>query len=286
MNPRPNINFLKKEAISIRRDILIMLEQAGSGHPGGSLSCVELLIGLYYYKLRHNPKNPYLATRDRFILSKGHGCPCLYAVLARQGYFPKDEILTLRKVGSRLQGHPDKAFLPILETTSGSLGQGLSISNGIALAAKLDRLDIRVYCLLGDGELDEGQIWEAAMTSSHYKLDNVCAIVDYNKFQIDGSVKEVKNLEPLVKKWKAFNWHAIEIDGHNFKEIMDAYDELDRIEGKPTIIIAHTIKGKGVSFMENNLDWHGVAPKREHLDKALKELETEEKALKSEYDRI
>ncbi len=280
MKTRPSINVLKKEAIEIRRDILTMLEQAGSGHPGGSLSCVELLIGLYYYKLRHNPKNPLLNTRDRFILSKGHGCPSLYTVLARQGYFPREELLTLRKLGSRLQGHPDKAFLPVLETTSGSLGQGLSISNGIALAAKLDKLDIKVYCLLGDGELDEGQIWEAAMTSSHYKLDNVCAIVDYNKFQIDGSVKEVKNLEPLTDKWKAFNWHTIEIDGHNLKEIMDAYDEFENTKGNPTVIIAHTIKGKGVSFMENNVDWHGVAPKKEHLDKASKELDEQEKCCK------
>jgi transketolase len=280
MRTRPDISFLKKEAIKIRRDILTMLEAAGSGHPGGSLSYVELLIGLYYYRLRHDPKNPFLKNRDRFILSKGHGCPALYAVLANQGYFPREELLTLRKLDSRLQGHPDKAHLPILEATTGSLGQGLSIANGIALASKIDGVDIRVYCLLGDGELDEGQVWEAIMTAAHYKLDNVCAIVDYNKFQIDGSVKDVKNLEPLVKKWEAFNWHTIEIDGHDFKEIMDAYDELDSVKAKPTVIIAHTIKGKGVSFMENNVNWHGVAPKKEHLEKALKELEEQDNKIK------
>ncbi|MFH0838812.1 MAG: transketolase [Candidatus Omnitrophota bacterium] len=273
MSARPDINKLKKEAVCVRKDILTMLEAAGSGHPGGSLSCVELIMGLYYYKLKHDPKKPFLKNRDRFILSKGHGCPCLYTVLAHQGYFPREELLTLRKLGSKLQGHPDKSHLPILEATTGSLGQGLSIANGIALAAHLDRLGIRIYCLLGDGELNEGQIWEAMMTASHYKLDNLCAIVDYNKYQIDGPVKEVKNLEPLVKKWEAFNWHVIEINGHALEEIMDAYDEAEKIKGKPTVIIAHTTKGKGVSFMENSLDWHGVAPTKEHLEKACKELD-------------
>jgi len=279
MRKKPNIYSLKKGAIDLRRDILTMLEDAGSGHPGGSLSYVELLIGLFSYKLRHNPKDPFSKSRDRFILSKGHGCPALYAVFAKHGYIPKKELMSLRKFGSRLQGHPDKNCLPILEATTGSLGQGLSMANGVALAAKLDKLKIKIYCLLGDGELDEGQVWESAMTAAHYKLDNVCAIVDFNKYQIDGAVKDVKNLNPLADKWKAFNWHVIEIDGHNFKEILSAYDKADTIKGKPTIIVAHTVKGKGVSFMENKAGWHGVSPKPDHLNKALKELALQEKKL-------
>lgn len=250
----------------------MMLERAGSGHTGGSLSLVEILVSLYYYKLKHDPKNPEWEERDRLILSKGHGCPALYAVLADMGYFPREELWTLRKYGSRLQGHPEKG-LPGIEASTGSLGQGLSIAIGMALAAKLDGRQNKVYCILGDGETNEGQVWEAAMTAAHYRLDNLIAIIDYNKFQIDGPVHEVKNLEPYRKKWIAFGWKVRECDGHDFLSLMDALDWADGVKSHPAVIIAHTIKGKGVSFMENDNRWHGVAPVREDLEKALKELE-------------
>lgn len=272
MRSRPDLEYLKQLAKDIRRDILIMLERAGSGHTGGSLSMVEILITLYFYKLRHNPKEPNWNQRDIFILSKGHGCPALYATLSYAGYFPKNELLTLRKLGTRLQGHPQMG-LPGVEISSGSLGQGLSIVNGFALSAKLDKNPRKIFCLMGDGELDEGQVWEAAMTASHYNLDNVCGIVDYNKFQIDGPIKDIKNLEPLSEKWSSFGWNALEADGHDFALLMDAFDRVDSLKGKPTVILAHTTKGKGVSFMENENAWHGVAPKKEDLEKALKELE-------------
>lgn len=270
-----NIKELQKKAIQIRRDTLKMLTLAGSGHTGGSLSEVEVLLALYYYKLRHNPKDPKWPKRDRFILSKGHGCPALYAVLAHCGYFSKEELWTLRKVGSRLQGHPQLG-LPGLEASTGSLGQGLSIANGMALASRLDDLDIRIYCLMGDGEINEGQIWEAAMTAAHYKLDNVCGIIDANKLQIDGFTCDIKNLEPLPDKWRAFNWHVLEVDGHNLKELTAALDKAESLKGKPTVIIAHTIKGKGISFIENKVEWHGIAPKKEELERALKELDQQE----------
>ena len=269
---RPDIKELEKKAKEIRKDILIMLERAGSGHSGGSLSVVEILMALFYYKMRHHPKEPDCEERDRFFLSKGHVCPALYTVLAHAGYFPRKELLTLRKFGSRLQGHPDKNKLPCLESSSGSLGQGLSLANGTALAFKMDKKPNRVYCLMSDGEQQEGQIWEAAMTGVHYKLDNVCGIIDYNKLQIDGFVKDVKNIEPLADKWKAFGWHVLEVEGHSFKELMDGLDEAETVKGKPTCIIAHTVKGKGVSFMENRVEWHGVPPKKDQLDLALKEL--------------
>lgn len=269
---RPDIKELKKEATEIRKDIIRMLGEAGSGHSGGSLSSVEIMMGLYYYKLRYNPKKPDWPDRDRFILSKGHVCPCLYTIMARRGYFPREELMTLRKLHSRLQGHPHMLKLPGLETSCGSLGQGLSIANGIALGARLDKKDYRVYCLLGDGEIDEGQVWEAAMTANHYKLDNLCAIIDRNRLQIDGFTEDVMKLEPIGKRWESFGWHVIEVDGHNIKEVMDAYDEAERTKGKPTMVIAHTTKGKGVSFMEDKVEWHGVAPKGEQIELALKEL--------------
>lgn len=275
MDKKPNIKELQKKAIQIRRDILNMLTLAGSGHTGGSLSEVEILIALYYYKLGHNPKDPHWPKRDRFILSKGHGCPALYAVLSDCGYFPKEELWTLRKVGSRLQGHPQLG-LPGLEASTGSLGQGLSIANGIALVSRLDNLGIRVYCLMGDGETNEGQIWEAALTAAHYKLDNVCAIIDANKLQIDGFTCDIKNLEPMADKWRSFNWNVLEVDGHDLLELMDALDKAEALKGKPTIIIANTIKGKGISFMENKVEWHGIAPKKEELERALKELDEQE----------
>ncbi|MFH0772474.1 MAG: transketolase [Candidatus Omnitrophota bacterium] len=270
---RPNPEELKKIAKEIRKDVLTMLSEAGSGHTSGSLSCIEIIVALYYYKLRQDPKNIKWADRDRFILSKGHTCPSLYAVLARKGFFPRDELMKLRKLGSILQGHASLCT-PGCEASTGSLGQGLSLSNGIALAARLDKRNYRVYCLIGDGEQDEGQIWEAAMTSAHYGIDNLCAISDYNKQQIDGWVSDVKKLEPLREKWAAFGWHVIEADGHDFRQLMDALDEAEQIKAKPTIIIAHTVKGKGVSFIEkNSISYHGTAVKKADLEKALKEIE-------------
>ncbi len=274
MATKPKIDFLKQKARQIRRDILTMLEEAGSGHTGGSLSLVEIVVSLYYYKLRHDPKNVSLPERDRLVLSKGHGCPALYAVLADRGYFPKEELMTLRKYGSRLQGHPEKGLSGI-EASTGSLGQGISIAIGMALAAKLDARKNKVFCILGDGETNEGQVWEAAMTAAHYKLDNLIAIIDHNKFQIDGPVHEIKNLEPYKKKWVAFGWKARECNGHDFVSLMDALDWAYKVKNYPSIIIAHTVKGKGVSFMENDNRWHGVAPVREDLQKAFKELEEE-----------
>jgi len=269
---RPDIKALQKKAIEVRKNILAMLYQAGSGHTGGSLSIVEILLSLYYYKLRHDPKNPQWPQRDRFILSKGHGCPALYAVLAECGYFPIEELLTLRKFGSRLQGHPQKG-LPGLEISSGSLGQGLSIANGMALAARMDELPVRVYCLMGDGETNEGQIWEAAMTASHYGLDNLCGIVDFNKLQIDGFCCDVKNMGAVNKKWESFGWNVIDVDGHDVGALTEALDDAERIKGQPTVLICRTVKGKGVSFIENQVQWHGMAPKKDEMERALKELD-------------
>ena len=278
MKQKPDLKELKKKAIKIRKDILMMLEKAGSGHTGGSLSLVEIFVALYFYKLKHDPKKPGWPQRDRVILSKGHGCPALYAVLADAGYFPREELWTLRKFGSRLQGHPQLG-LPGVEISSGSLGQGLSVSNGMAFANRMDGIKSRIYCIMGDGETNEGQIWEAAMTASHYKLDNVCGIVDFNKMQIDGFCCDVKGLEPFAKKWQDFGWHAQETDGHDLKAFMDALDNADKVKNKPQIIIAHTVKGKGISFIENQVKWHGIAPKKDELEKALKELDEQLKTL-------
>lgn len=273
MTPRPNLQQLQRQAVELRKSILRMIANAGSGHPGGSLSMVELLIGLYGYKLRHDPKRPDWPQRDLFLLSKGHGCPALYAVLAFQGYFPMEELMTLRRFPTRLQGHPEKGSPPGVEIAAGSLGQGLSIANGMALADRLDGRRRRIFCLLGDGEVQEGQVWEAAMTAAHHHLDAVCAIVDANQLQQNGPVKEIQGIEPLADKWRAFGWHVFEIDGHNLEEVLTAYDEAERVTGQPQVIVARTVKGKGVSFMELNTGWHGVAPKPEELEKALKELE-------------
>lgn len=275
---RPDIKELKRKAIEIRKDIVKSLNAAGSGHTGGSLSIVEILVALYYYALKNDPKNPKWKGRDRFLLSKGHACPALYAVLAEKGYFPKADLLTLRKMGSKLQGHP-QIGLSGIEISSGSLGQGLSIANGMALAARLDKLDSRFYCLMGDGETNEGQVWEAAMTASHYKLDNICAIIDYNKLQIDGFCCEVKDMGAYLDKWRNFGWNVIETDGHDIEKMMDAYDAAKEFKGKPTAIVAHTIKGKGVSFVENKAEWHGIAPKKEELESAIRELDEELKKL-------
>lgn len=269
---RPSIEELQEKAKVVRRHIIRMLAKAGSGHPGGSLSATDLIVALYYGKLRHNPKNPKWPDRDRFVMSKGHGCPAWYAVLAEHGYFPVSELDTLRQFGSRLQGHPDMKRTPGIEMSSGSLGQGLSVSLGMALAARIDKKDYRVYVMLGDGEIEEGQVWEAAMAAGHYKVDNLCAILDNNGLQIDGPIHDVMSPLPIPDKWRAFQWHAIEINGHNMKEIIAAYDKAETLKGKPTIIIAKTTKGKGVSFMEGHVDWHGKAPNKEEAEKALAEL--------------
>lgn len=269
-----DIGKLKQIARAVRSDIIRMTEEAGSGHPGGSLSITDVLVVLYFSVLRHKPDNPNWEDRDIVILSKGHACPAFYSVLARSGYFPVEELLTLRKLGSRLQGHPakDKA-LPGIEVSSGSLGQGLSVATGAAIGLKyIRKKPSRVFCILGDGELEEGQVWEAAATAGHYKLDNLCAIVDNNNLQIDGHLPEVKNIYPIDEKFKAFQWETITIDGHNYEQILSAFNKAKRIKGKPAVIIAKTIKGKDVSFMEDAVEWHGKAPSKELAEKALNEI--------------
>jgi len=257
----------------LRRHIITMLGRAGSGHPGGSLSAVEIVVTLYWKVLRHRPADPSWADRDRFILSKGHAAPVLYAALAECGYFPAAELETLRKLNSRLQGHTDRTKTPGVEMSSGSLGQGLSFATGVALAGRLDQRDYRVYTLLGDGECDEGQVWEAAMAAAHFRLDNLVAIVDNNGLQISGCNCDVMNLEPLNRKWDAFGWQVIEVDGHDLAQVAGAFERAKGVRGQPTVIIARTVKGKGVSFMENNVDFHGKAPNAEEVVRALKELE-------------
>jgi transketolase len=269
---KPDINELKEKALKIRSTILKMLQIAGSGHTGGSLSEVEIILTLYKYELSHDPKKPDWKQRDRFILSKGHGCPTLYSVLADCGYFSEDLLWTLRKMKSKLQGHPQKDVSMGIEASTGSLGQGLSIALGLALAAKMDKKKFRTYCLMGDGELQEGQIWEAAMMASFNKLDNLCGIVDNNKIQIDGFIKDVMNIEPLADKWQSFGWEVINADGHDVASLMTAFDKAREVKGKPSVIIADTIKGKGISFMENKASWHGVAPKEDEVEKAISEL--------------
>lgn len=267
------IKNLEQIANKLRQHIIEMICHACSGHPGGSLSAADIITVLYFYQLKHDPKRPNWADRDRFVMSKGHAAPVLYAALAEAGYFPKKDLLTLRQLGSSLQGHIDMNSLPGIEMSTGSLGQGLSAANGMALAARLDKKSLHVYCLLGDGECQEGQIWEAAMTSSHYKLDNLTAIVDRNKYQIDGRVEDIKNIDPLADKFKAFGWNVISCDGHSIESLISALDESGRKHGKPTMIIADTVKGKGVSFMEEKpLDFHGKAPTQEEKEKALGEL--------------
>ena len=270
---RPDLGILRRTACELRQTILTMLAHAGSGHPGGSLSMVELLVGLYWYALRHDPKRPEWTERDLFLLSKGHGVPALYAVLAARGYFPSEELMTLRRYPTKLQGHPERGSVPGIEMAAGSLGQGLSMANGIAMADRLDGRKRRIYCLMGDGEIQEGQVWEAAMTSHHHHLDAVCAIIDANQLQQNGPVKQIQDIEPLADKWRAFGWHTIEIDGHNQAQVLDAYDAAAKVTGAPQVIVARTVKGKGVSFMELNHARHGVAPKPDELARALKELQ-------------
>ncbi|HAZ38213.1 MAG TPA: transketolase [Clostridiaceae bacterium] len=267
-----DIESLKKVAVNVRQDIIEMITESASGHPGGSLSAVEILTALYFGEMRINPENPKWEDRDRFVLSKGHGAPALYSVLAERGFFDKKELMTLRKIGSMLQGHPNMNETPGIDMSTGSLGQGISAANGMAIAGKIDNKDYRVYALLGDGELEEGEVWEAAMTAAHYKLDNLTAFIDHNGLQIDGPITSVMSPEPVSDKFRAFGWNVIDIDGHNFDEIFKAIDMAKSVKGKPTMIVAKTVKGKGVSFMENNAAWHGTAPNKEQCEKALSEI--------------
>ncbi len=270
-----NVIDLKRMANQIRQDIITMLVPAKSGHPGGSLSAADILTVLYFQEMRIRPDKPHWEERDRFVLSKGHAAPVLYAALAEKGYFPKEELLGLRQTGRMLQGHPDMKGIPGVDMSTGSLGQGFSAANGMALAGKMDGKDYRVYALLGDGELAEGQVWEAAMAAAHFKLDNLTAILDFNGLQIDGTTDEVMSSAPLPDKWRAFGWHVIELDGHDIEALLKGFDEAHRVKGRPTILIAKTVKGKGVSFMENAVGWHGNAPNAEQAEQALKALREE-----------
>ncbi|MCT4661464.1 MAG: transketolase [Tissierellales bacterium] len=259
-------------ATTIRQEIVKMLHLSKSGHPGGSLSAADIMTVLFFDEMNIDPKNPKKADRDRFVLSKGHAAPVLYAALAERGFFDKSELSTLRKINSELQGHPNMNDTPGVDMSTGSLGQGISAASGMALANKIDETSNRVYALLGDGEVQEGLVWEAAMFAAHYKLDNLTAVLDFNGLQIDGKNSEVMSIEPIDKKWEAFGWHVVKIDGHNFEEIQAAFKEARETKGQPTIIIAKTVKGKGVSFMENEAGWHGQAPNDEQTAQALKEL--------------
>lgn len=278
MEPR-SVPELKRIANHVRQHILEMIHAAGSGHPGGSLSATDFTVALYYNKLNFRPDDPNWPDRDRVYWSKGHVAPLIYTIMSEVGYFDNDILCTLRKLGSPLQGHPSADRCRGLEVSSGSLGQGLSIAVGTAIGLRMDHNPARVYCIMGDGEQDEGQIWEAAMAGAHYRLDNLCAIVDYNRLQIDGWTYDVMNIDPLPDKYRAFNWHVIEIDGHDMEQCLAAFDEARGHRGQPSVIIASTIKGKGVSFMENVADWHGKCPNDEELARALEELRAEEAAL-------
>jgi len=263
-----DMDYLRNWAKQLRVDVLMMLNIAKSGHTGGSLSAADIVAALYFYKMRHNPEEPKWEDRDRFVLSKGHAAPVQYAALARCGYFPLKELTTLRRFGSILQGHPDMKSTPGIDICTGSLGQGLSM----ALALRLDKKPSRVYVLLGDGEVEEGQVWEAAMSSSHYKMDSLCAFIDFNGFQIDGAVTDIMNIEPLSQKWKAFGWHVLMIDGHDMEQIVRALDDAQNIKGQPTVIIAKTVKGKGVSIFEGKYQYHGVPPSDDELRRSIEEL--------------
>ena len=275
---------LEEKANQIRQDIIAMLTEAGSGHSAGPLGMADIFTAFYFHILNHDPKRPDWPDRDRLILSNGHICPARYAAMAHAGYFPMEELKTLRKLNTRLQGHPHRVVLPGVETTSGPLGSGISQSIGVALAAKLDNKNYRVYCLTSDGEHDAGNTWEAVMLAGKRKLSNLTVIIDRNNIQIDGHTEEIMPLEPLKDKYESFNWHVLEVDGHNIEEFVDAVNEAKAIYEKPTVIIAHTIPGKGVSFMENNYLWHGIPPKPEEAKVALKELRTLGGKIKSEHE--
>ena len=266
------VEELKIKAKEIRRDIIEEIFNAKSGHPGGSLSIADIMTVLYFDELNIDEKNPRWEDRDRLVLSKGHCAPALYAALAERGYFEKEKLVSLRKLDSNLQGHPNMNDVPGVDMSTGSLGQGLSVANGMAVSAKMDNKNYRVYCILGDGEIEEGQIWEAAMTSNKYKLDNLCVIVDNNNLQIDGTIQEVMDSTPIDEKFKSFGYHVIKIDGHNFDEIKVAFKDAKNTKGKPTCIIAKTIKGKGISYMENQAGWHGKAPNEEEYSQAMIDL--------------
>ena len=268
-----NIGELKQIANDVRKGIIEAVYSGKSGHPGGSLSITDIMTVLYFNEMNINPEQPKDENRDRLVLSKGHCAPALYSTLARRGFFESQELKTLRNIESRLQGHPDMKNIPGVDMTTGSLGQGLSSANGMAIAGKLDNKDYRVYCILGDGEIEEGQVWEAAMASSKYKLDNLCVIVDNNNLQIDGTIEEVMSSYPIDEKFRSFGFQIINIDGHDIDEIIKAFEVAKNVKGKPTCIIAKTIKGKGVSFMENQVGWHGKAPNEEQYRQAIQELE-------------
>lgn len=278
------IKFLEKKANDIRQEVISSLVEAGSGHSAGPLGMADIFTALYFHILKHNPKNPDWEDRDRVVLSNGHICPVLYATLAEAGYFPKEELKTLRKLGTRLQGHPHYGSLPGVENTSGPLGQGTSQAVGMALASKMDNKKNEIYCLCSDGEHNEGQVWEAIMLAGKNKIDNLTFIIDRNNIQIDGMTEDVMPLEPLADKYKAFNWHVIEIDGHNMRAIIDACFEAKAIFEKPVVVIAHTIPGKGVDFMEFDYRWHGIPPNKEQAKEALRQLRTLGGKIKGEND--
>lgn len=267
-----SLDELKEKTKQIRRDIVTMTCAAASGHPGGSLSATEILTALYFKIMKHNPQQPKWPDRDRLILSKGHASPLLYSVMARSGYFDPDLLPTFRVIESPLQGHPDMCRLPGVEASTGSLGQGLSIGAGHALARRLDGKDYVTYVVMSDGEMNEGQTWEAAAMAAHHKLDHLVAVLDYNKYQLDDSTANICNMEPMTDKWQAFGWDVQEIDGHDMAQVVDALEKARQVRGKPAIVIAHTVKGKGVSFMEHNNNFHGVAPTKDESERACKEL--------------
>lgn len=273
------IDRLDLMAVTVRKHVIEMLYRAKSGHPGGSLSAVDTIVALYFAHMNHDPKNPNDPDRDRFILSKGHAVPALYAVLAESRYFSVNELKNLREINCMLQGHPVCSYVPGIEASTGSLGHGLSFANGVALAGKLDENEYNVYVMMGDGETDEGQVWEAAAAASHYKLDNLTAFIDRNFLQIDGNTEEVMRLESARDRWSSFGWHVTEIDGHNMKQILDALNETNNHKRQPSIIILNTVKGKGVSFMENNVDFHGVPPNEMEYNMAMEELDLMQKKL-------
>ena len=277
-----NNKELEIKAYNIRKNAVTAVYSASSGHPGGSLSSADLMAVLYFDEMNIDPKNPKMEDRDRFVLSKGHCSPALYGTLAEAGFFDKEELKTFRHIDSRLQGHPDMKHIPGVDMSTGSLGLGISAACGMALSAKAYKKDYRVYALLGDGEIEEGQVWEAAMYASHYKLDNLCIFVDLNGLQIDGSTAEVMNSSPLDKKFEAFGWNTLTIDGHNYDEIKKALRDARGTKGKPTAVIMKTVKGKGVSYMENSVKWHGVAPNEEEYEKAISELDAHIEALMKE----
>jgi transketolase len=278
-----NVKELKLIANTIRQDVIKMLLEAKSGHSAGSIGLADIFTALYFNILYHDPKNPEWVERDRLVLSNGHVCPVHYAALANAGYFPKEELVTLRKLGSRLQGHPHRGTLPGIDNSSGPLGQGISQAAGMALVAKSERKRWRVYCVSSDGEHNEGQIWEAVMFAAKYKLGNLTVIIDRNNIQIDGNTEDVMPLEPFSDKYRAFGWHVIEVDGHNIKKIMDACEESKAVFEKPTVIIAHTVPGKGIPFMEYLSEWHGKPPTKEQADEAIKDLKEERELIEEEH---